>query len=158
MESGITRMIYLGIAVVLALIVGSFAMTYINSQKESAGKAMDQVTQMTASLSDSDVKRLQGGSMMGSEVLQTIARLENSENFFVAVKTKAGNQVYYISNQNLDKIPMADEAILLANAKDPKHNDYINPAARFSVSATNGEGLVYNANDVLVGVIFTQNP
>ena len=157
MDKTITEAILIGIAVTLAVLLGSYMFTTFNAQRDSTTQQIDQITQMTANLSESDIRNLQGGTVMGSEVLQTIAKLEGSANFYVQVKTNAGNSVDYICNStSLEPHTGSDQAALMADAKDPKSENYINPTGRFKVSAEAGQGLIYNANDVLVGVVFTQ--
>lgn len=155
MDGSMERMIFIGVAVGAAAIVGSYAFTSINSQKESAQSAMNSITEMTASMSESEITSMAGKTVMGSEVNQIITKNENADSFYVEVKTKAGDDTVYICDSStLEPLSVSDEATLRTKANTPSENAYINPTARFKVDASTG--IVRNSNDVIVGIVFEQ--
>lgn len=161
MDDAIQKAIIIGVSVGLAAMLGTWAITKYTAQQQSSDKVMTQVANQTAAMVDSDYTNLQGKTVLGSEVLADIARAQTSTGLYIGVKNLKGTQTFYIyksASIDPDQLQTTSEfAKALADAKTPSDTDhYINPTAKFTVSAEANKGLVYDDNNNLVGVLFEQ--
>lgn len=161
MEKAMTEAIVIGLSVAMVAGVGSWVVGKTRSQQESSNKAIDQVANETAAMIDSNVTALQGKTVLGSEVLSDIAQAQTSTSLYIGVKNLKGTQTFYVyksASIDPDQLQTTSEfAKALAAAKTPSDTEhYINPTAKFTVSAEQHKGLVYDDNNNLIGVLFEQ--
>ncbi len=168
MES-IVKILFIGAATALACLVIAFAVSNVKSNQKTAQDAADQAQAELATVINSDLKGLAGTTITGQQVLQYIAKAENSTNYFIVVTNAAGGTTSYIyknCSESTTSLPKIDDVMTaeefnqaMALAKNASESStYINPVARFRVAsaADSDAGIIYDANGTFIGVVFKQ--
>lgn len=95
-----TRLIILAIvAIVLACLFAAFAFSAVQSQKTSGSNAMVKVEGMNTELDESDLTQYDGQILTGSQVVEAIKKLKDTEG--VVVSTQDKNKHGYVKTDIL---------------------------------------------------------
>ena len=92
MNDTIIKYIFTGVGVFLAIGLIVALVVYFNSSKETGNKSMDQLSQITTQLSDTDKTVYDGATVKGTVVVKTINSFKNelaTSVFTIKVKTLA---------------------------------------------------------------------
>ena len=139
-----------GIAITLTIVGLGFYVSRNSTNTVQAGA--DKINDMTTEFMNSDMLMYDGTDVQGSEVLNVINKY-SSDKLAIVVTNKAGVTVAYGYDivGSTDNYELGTESVaLLANAKDSSHKNYINTTKSFT-----GE-ILYNSNEAIVGIHFTQ--
>lgn len=163
------KFLMLGVAILAATIFIGFFVANVRSNQQTAQEAADQAQGEIATVINSDLKALAGTTVTGQQVLQYIAKAQNSTSYFIVVENAAGGSVSYIYNNcssSTTTLPTISDLMTseefnaaMANAKDASQSStYINPTARFRVASASESdaGVVYDANGTFIGIVFKQ--
>ncbi len=166
MDDSIVKALFIAAAALAAALVISMAIRHINEQNSSTDEVLTQINEQTQALTESNLTALQGTTVLGSEVLSRISAMANDTEHFVVVVNGSGTETSYIYNgcsSSTTSLPAITELMTsdeynaaITAAKDPSQTStYINPKAKFTVDAT--DGLIYDTNGTLIGIVFVQN-
>lgn len=166
MDESIVKALFIAAGALAAALVITIAIRHINEQNNSTDEVLTEINQQTQALSESNLTALQGDTVLGSEVLSRISAMANDTEHFIVVKNGSGTETSYVykgCSSSTSSLPAITElmttdefAAAVTAAKDPSQTStYINPKAKFSVDPTNG--LVYDTNGTLIGIVFVQN-
>jgi len=163
------KIILFGAGLAIACLFIAFVVSNYRSNQQTAQDAADQAQAELATVINSDLKGLAGTTITGQQVLQYIAKAQNSTNYFIVVTNAAGGTTSYIyknCSESTTTLPKIDEVMTneefnqaMALAKNASESStYINPVARFRVAsaADSDAGIIYDANGTFIGVVFKQ--
>ncbi len=169
MSDTIVKFLFIGVAILGATILIAFFVSNLRSNQQTAQEAADQAQAEMATVVNSDLKGLAGSTITGQQVLQYIAKAQNSTSYFIVVTNAAGGTTSYIYNgcsESTTTLPSISDLMTteefnnaMALAKDASQaSTYINPTARFRVASASDSdaGIVYDANGTFIGVVFKQ--
>lgn len=127
-----------GVVICIGLITWNFL---IKSESENTiNSGLNQMSALSTEIADSNKTMYDGLDLSGSEVNKVIKKFENElgTTFTITVKT--------LANATTGKVYSVSPIVFTASGTD----DYINPYGQFSGS------VVYNANEAISGLVFTQ--
>ena len=155
------------VAIVLACLFAAFAFSAVQSQKTSGSNAMVKVEGMNTELDESDLTQYDGQIFTGSQVVEAIKKLKDTEGVVVSTTDKAGHFNVYGNNvAGTDGTGTAD------NGKTPKvvtigidgssltgeHADAPQvPADGVTVTNTQGDKTVQKVDTVTLKLIGDKN-
>lgn len=152
MDDSPSKVVYIVIGLVLALLVAGFAFFVFRTVKSTGDDATKAVTgKMTAAL-ESQYTAYEGTEVTGSEVINLINdTYAGQDEIYITVYTNADTAgKTYCYSTALAKIASATESTLVQNAKDKTKNEYITPTATFVGT------VMRNANNAIIGLEFKQ--
>ena len=86
------------VAIVLACLFAAFAFSAVQSQKTSGSNAMVKVEGMNTELDESDLTQYDGQILTGSQVVEAIKKLKDTEGVIVSTTDRAGHFNVYGNN------------------------------------------------------------
>lgn len=86
------------VAIVLACLFAAFAFSAVQSQKTSGSNAMVKVEGMNTELDESDLTQYDGQILTGSQVVEAIKKLKDTEGVVVSTTDRAGHFNVYGNN------------------------------------------------------------
>ena len=141
--SDVVKILILAASVIITCIIVAVGMHGVEVSKQLSNTAIAQVTDLNNELKDSGIKKYDGISVMGSEVINVMKKYlgdyeeDATGPLYVYVDTEDLKITYYNKAYFSDIIDFTDE-------------HYIKPTATFL-----GE-VIKNENDVIVGINFVQ--
>ena len=90
------------VAIVLACLFAAFAFSAVQSQKTSGSNAMVKVEGMNTELDESDLTQYDGQIFTGSQVVEAIKKLKDTEGLVVSTTNSKKNTTVYGNNVALD--------------------------------------------------------
>lgn len=153
MEESSNKVLFIIAGIVMTLLVITFAFSLVNSSLSKGNELNNQASAKMDSMLESQYTQYDAATISGSQVLNIISEFYNStEPVYVQVDTLAGPVVTYVCDAtSLDKFASATQGTLVQNAKDKANTAYITPTGNF-VGAVQR-----NANDAIIGIVFTQS-
>lgn len=136
----ILKLILIGAGVILTCVVVGVGFFISSESKNTSNAGMNQISSMNTEFQDVDLSLYDGLKISGSQVERVITKYGNqlSTEFTITVKT--------LGNMTTGRTYVTE----ISTFPDKYSTDYLNPNGSFLGEVT------YDANDVLNGLIFTQ--
>lgn len=152
MEEGGNRTILIIAGIAIVLLVITFGYGIVKFAISKGNTLTNKISENIDSVLESNLTQYDGEQISGSNVLNVIKNLESgSDDVYVKVITLANSGgTFYVCDSSNNRIDTAQERTLLKNARTKTNNNYITPSAYFE-----GE-VIRNANNAIVGIVFTQ--
>lgn len=122
--------VFIGGLVIAALIVSVGFFIY-NNQKETSDVVVEQTNRINNQLQEAEWTQYNGTEITGSEVVNVIKRLQDTDTF-VSVDNGNGEVFYIYSDASLNtRLTNDEQAAKIKEAKKRGSTAYINPSTKF---------------------------
>lgn len=117
------------VAIVLACLFAAFAFSAVQSQKTSGSNAMVKVEGMNTELDESDLTQYDGQILTGSQVIEAIKKLKDTEGVTVSTTNATGKMNLYGNNVG-SPVSKADTPAGLDSVEGASFKDAASKAAK----------------------------
>lgn len=159
MDANISKMLGIGMAILLFVIVAAVALGFVDFGQGMASDANEELVRFNDQLTRSKFSAYDTTTVSGTDVISAIRKYSDLEGeFLVQVTNGLGNTYQYLSTGTVTAAGGLSSTLTartttdtdISNAKDSTNGDYVNPSGQFD--AIIGE----DANDVVRVIRFVQ--
>lgn len=150
MENSVKALI-MGATVLIVLVIIGIGVMILNTSKDMANTANDQIADVSQELSQMKYDAYDGTKVSGSTVMNALRKFKNESSFGIEVITgKNTSGSWYLNQVDSDGLITGTATGTWEDLADEAEDEYVNPSGKFTSE------LVFDASNVVRAIKFTQ--